>query len=206
MASVQKAWSANWRWCLHVYSSTGRTTQTPLAFCHGWRWNKEHIAGGGPPEQKKKKKKMLKKNMMQASLTYCVARCVYVCVCAVVTLFGLAINAQLQLFCSPPGHTLAQQWHLLCGCRKIFFSPPSIEYCLWDEMRMKLQSEYDQIRISSTYISYFKLPLACEVTIFRKIVLSFFPHWRSISDMQNFNLSPSLCKLKALAKADIRAQ
>lgn len=23
-------------------------------FNHGWRWNKEHIAGGGPPEQKKR--------------------------------------------------------------------------------------------------------------------------------------------------------
>lgn len=149
---------------------------------------------------------------MQASLTYWVAQCVYVCAYPVhiVTLLILPKNAQLRLVESPPGHTLAQQRHLLCGCMKIFgvfFSHQPSSYCLWVKMRTSLQSDYDQIRISSTYISYFKLPLACEVTIFRKIVLSFFfPHWRSIPDMQNFNLSPSLCKRKALAKADIRAQ
>lgn len=121
---------------------------------------------------------MLKKNM-QASLTYWVAQCVYVCAYPVhfVTLLILPKNAQLRLVESPPGHTLAQQWHLLCGCMKIFgifFSHQPSSYCLWVKMRTSLQSDYDQIRISSTYISYFKLPLACEVTIFRKIVLSFF--------------------------------
>lgn len=180
MASFQKAGNDNWLWCLYVYSNTGRTTQTALAFFffyHGWCWNKEHIAGGGPPEQKKREN--AKKKNMQASLTYWVTQCVYVCAYPVhfVTLLILPKNAQLRLVESPPGHTLAQQWHLLCGCMKIFgvfFPHQPSSYCLWVEMRTSLQSDYDQIRISSTYISYFKLPLACEVTIFRKIVLSFF--------------------------------
>lgn len=89
--------------------------------------------------------------MMQASLTYWVTHCVYVCVYAAhfATLFRLAKNTQLQLFCFSPGHTVAEQWHLLCGCRKTFF----VQYCLIEGVHMKPQSEYVQIRVSSACIS-----------------------------------------------------
>lgn len=164
MASFQKACRDNWLWCLHVYSSTGRTTHTPRAFCPGWRWNKEHIAGGRPPEQRERKKENAKEH--DASFSDLLGRAVCVCLCVCCSFcnsssFGK--NAQLQLLCSSPGHTQARQRHLLCGCREIFF-PATVEYCLRDRVHMKPQSEYDQIRVSSAYISLFKLPLACEVT------------------------------------------
>lgn len=73
------------------------------------------------------KKKKLLKNMMQVSVTSRVVLCVCACVHAAhfVTLLHLAKMPRLKLFlCFSAGHTRAPPWHLLCGCRKISFSPP----------------------------------------------------------------------------------
>ena len=116
---LQRHWQEN----THSTSFLPRLTLEQRA--HSWR----------RATRADKKKKMLK-NMMQASLTYWVAPrvcvCVYVCVCVCTLLFVWQKNPP-DCNCSvfSPGHTLAEQWHLLCGCRKIFtfffFLSPS--YC-----------------------------------------------------------------------------
>ena len=105
---LQRHWQEN----THSTSFLPRLTLEQRA--HSWR----------RATRADKKKKMLK-NMMQASLTYWVAPrvcvCVYVCVCVCTLLFVWQKNPP-DCNCSvfSPGHTLAEQWHLLCGCRKIF--------------------------------------------------------------------------------------
>ena len=140
---LQRHWQEN----THSTSFLPRLTLEQRA--HSWR----------RATRADKKKKMLK-NMMQASLTYWVAPrvcvCVYVCVCVCTLLFVWQKNPP-DCNCSvfSPGHTLAEQWHLLCGCRKIFtffffFLPATVEYCLREGVHMKPQSDFDQIRMSST--------------------------------------------------------
>lgn len=131
MASFQKACRAKWLWCLHVYSSTGRNTHThPTSFslrltleqsAHSWR---------RATRAEKKERKCTKKKH-DASLSDLPGRAVCVCVCLRVCCSfrnspSSGKNAQLQLFRFSPGHTLAEQWHLLCGCTRIFFFP---SYC-----------------------------------------------------------------------------
>lgn len=100
---------------------------------------------------------------MQASVNYWVAHCIYICV--------YDVHFIKTPNCFSPGHTLAEQRHLLCGCRKIFF----VQYCLIEAVHMKLQFEYVQSGFPA--LAFHELPLACEVTfetqniIFREIVL-----------------------------------
>lgn len=135
-------------WQEYTHSSRFSPWLTLEQRAHSWRRTTR--------AEKNKTKKMLK-NMMQASLTYWVMLCVCMSEYAAhfTILIRLAKNAQLQVFCFSPGHTLAEQWHLLCGCRKVFlfFLTATVEYCLREGVHMKQQSEYDQIRVSGTCIS-----------------------------------------------------
>lgn len=136
-------------WQEYTHSSRFSPWLTLEQRAHSWRRTTR--------AEKNKTKKMLK-NMMQASLTYWVMLCVCVCLSMLLISqfsFVWQKNAQLQVFCFSPGHTLAEQWHLLCGCRKVFlfFLTATVEYCLREGVHMKQQSEYDQIRVSGTCIS-----------------------------------------------------
>lgn len=123
--------------------------------------------------------------MMQVSVTSRVVLCVCACVHAAhfVTLLHLAKMPRLKLFlCFSAGHTRAPPWHLLCGCRKISFSPP-LSSIVWGR-QYKWNCSVNVMESRFQALGHFynlSLPLACEVTfearkiIFRKIGWSYPP-------------------------------
>lgn len=150
MASIQKAHRANCLWCLHVYSSTGRTTHIPLVLRPDW--NKEHIAGGRPPEQKKRENAKKKHDAILPDL---LGRTVCVCVCvrysaALHRLAKKRPTATGMFLSRPNTHTLAEQWHLLCGCRKIFYLFFCTVWGTWNYSLNRIQSGF-QTQYSSLW-------------------------------------------------------
>lgn len=134
-------------WQEYTHSSRFSPWLTLEQRAHSWRRTTR--------AEKNKTKKMLK-NMMQASLTYWVMLCVYVWVCCSFHnshSFGKKRPTASVLFLSGPHTSWAVAFVVWVQEGFSFFLTATVEYCLREGVHMKQQSEYDQIRVSSTCIS-----------------------------------------------------